>query len=276
MRRPTLAILICSIAAALFAASPPKTASFTWNPLAPGLELATIPAGRMASGAPGQLNVLRVDPRRAKLTVALASEVHGKPRTAAEWCRTAHLAAAINLGMFQTDQLSNVGYLRHGSHLNNPRWNADNAVLAFGPSAPTAPPVMWIDRDKTNPAPSTTGYNVVVQNLRLIARDRRNVWSENGRRWSEAALAVDSRNRLLFLFTRAPWSMRELNQLLLQLPLDVAGAMHLEGGPEASLSIHSGGVNLDLAGSYESGFWPDDSNTKQWPIPNVLGVSAEK
>jgi hypothetical protein len=228
----------------------------------------------MASGAPGQLYVLRVDPRTAKLTVALASEGDAKRRTAAEWCRTARLAAAINVGMFQADGLSNVGYLRHGSHVNNARWSSDNAVLAFNPSNPGAPPVLWIDRDKTSPNGHVAGYDVVVQNLRLITRDRRNVWSESGRRWSEAALAVDSKDRLLFIFSRAPWSMRELNRLLLDLPLDVAGAMHLEGGPEASLSIHTGGINLDLAGSYESGFWADDSNVKQWPIPNVLGVSS--
>jgi hypothetical protein len=48
--------------------------------------------------------------------------------------------------------------------------------------------------------------------------------------------------------------------------------MHVEGGPEASLSIHVPGLDLDLAGSYETGFLPDDSNREQWPIPNVLGV----
>jgi len=52
--------------------------------------------------------------------------------------------------------------------------------------------------------------------------------------------------------------------------------MHLEGGPEASLSIHADGVDLDLAGSYETGFWPDDSNVRQWPIPNVIGVMRAK
>lgn len=49
--------------------------------------------------------------------------------------------------------------------------------------------------------------------------------------------------------------------------------MHVEGGPEASLSIHTGGVDLDLCGSYETGFNENDSNTHQWAIPNVLGVA---
>jgi hypothetical protein len=48
--------------------------------------------------------------------------------------------------------------------------------------------------------------------------------------------------------------------------------MHLEGGPEASLSIHAAGVDLDLSGSFETGFSENDANVRQWPIPNVLGV----
>jgi hypothetical protein len=52
--------------------------------------------------------------------------------------------------------------------------------------------------------------------------------------------------------------------------------MHLEGGPEVSLSIHVPGLDLDLAGSYETRFRPDDSNRHQWPLPNVLGVLREE
>ena len=70
--------------------------------------------------------------------------------------------------------------------------------------------------------------------------------------------------------------MHEFNELALNLPLNIAGAMHLEGGPEASLSIHTGGIDLDLSGSYETDFWPDDSNHRQWPIPNILGVLRQK
>ena len=70
--------------------------------------------------------------------------------------------------------------------------------------------------------------------------------------------------------------MRDFNALLLQLPLDIAGAMHVEGGPEASLSVHGGGINLDLMGSYETGFFESDDNHRQWPIPNVIGVVAAK
>lgn len=134
---------------------------------------------------------------------------------------------------------------------------------------------LWLDLDDPKAQQQVAGYDV-LQNLRLITTNRKNVWAANNRHRSEAALAIDAEGRLLFLFSRASYSMREWNALLLRLPLKIAGAMHLEGGPEASLSIHAGGVDLDLAGSYETGFWADDSNQRQWPIPNVLGVLRDK
>jgi Phosphodiester glycosidase len=243
----------------------------SWRSIQPGTELAILTPEAKASGP---LHVVRVEARRAKVGMALSSEAKVPARTAGEWCRKARLAVAINAGMFQTDQRSNVGYLRHGRHLNNKRWNDYRSVLAVNPKGESLPAVLWLDRETSQTDPRLGDYGVVVQNLRLIARSRRNVWSPSVKRWSEAALAVDSQGRLLFLFSRAPYAMRDFNAMLLALPLDVVAAMHLEGGPEASLSIHAPGIDLDLAGSYETGFLPDDSNHRQWPIPNVLGVAA--
>ena len=258
MRRATFAALFC--AAGLSAQE------VAWKNIQRGVDFASIPAGRMASGAPGTLYVVRVDPRVAKIGVGIALEGQASAQTAAAWCRSSGFAVAINLGMFQNDQRSNVGYLRHGAHVNNARWNDYRA--AVGINRKSKP--LWLDLDGTHKR--FESFDIVVQNLRLITTKRKNVWAPSDRRWSEAALAIDGEGRLLFLFTRAPWSMRDFNDLLLKLPLGVAGAMHLEGGPEASLSIHVPGLDLDLAGSYESGFFADDTNVRQWPIPNVLGV----
>jgi hypothetical protein len=87
-------------------------------------------------------------------------------------------------------------------------------------------------------------------------------------------VAIDREGRLLFLFTRAGLSMHDLMEQILSTSLGVVRAMHVEGGPEASLSIHAGGVDLDLAGSYETGFFEDDTNGRQWELPNVLGVGT--
>ena len=275
MRLPAPMLLLC--AAALLRSGAPRAVAdpeVSWRTLQPGVELASIPAGTMPSGKAGLLYVVRVDAERAKVGAGIASEGKTGPQTAGEWCRASRFAVAINLGMYQTDQRSNVGYLRHGRHVNNRRWNSYRSAVAINPSKASLPPVLWLDLEPSKPDPRLAEYDIVVQNLRLISKDRKNVWSRSDRRWSEAALAIDSRGRLLFLFSRAPYVMRDFNDLLLKLPLDVAGAMHVEGGPEASLSIHVPGLDLDLSGSYETGFLSDDSNAQQWEIPNVLGVAS--
>jgi uncharacterized protein YigE (DUF2233 family) len=100
-----LALIVCLLAGS-------ANAAVSWRAIQTGVEYATI----------GTLHVVRVDPARAKVQVALSSELGVAPRTAAEWCRTRKLAVAINAGMFQTDHRSNVGYLRHGKHVNHRRW----------------------------------------------------------------------------------------------------------------------------------------------------------
>ena len=70
--------------------------------------------------------------------------------------------------------------------------------------------------------------------------------------------------------------MHDFNAAVLSMPLGVVKAMHVEGGPEASLSIHAGGVDLDLMGSYETGFTEHDDVAEPWQIPIVTGVAAAK
>lgn len=255
----TLALLITTtIAIAVHAQT------IAWKTLQPGVELATI--------APGPLYVVRVDPSRAKLAAGIASEQKTEPKTAAEWCRTSRFAVATNLGMFNDDHRTHTGYLRNGAHVNSKRWNDYRSVVALLPIVSSRPASLWLDLSSSTPPPIVDQYQLVVQNLRLIAGGRRNVWAASEKRWSEAALAIDSIGRLLFLFSRAPFTMRDFNKRILDLPLDVQQAMHLEGGPEASLSIHVPGFDLDLCGSYETGFVENESNRDQWPLPNALGI----
>jgi hypothetical protein len=96
-----------------------STPNVRWKLLQPGVDLAVITLNPGNAQPSSSLYAVRVDPDRARLQVALASEMRSGSRTAAEWCRTTPLSVAINVGMFQSDQSSNVGYLRHGRHLNH-------------------------------------------------------------------------------------------------------------------------------------------------------------
>jgi hypothetical protein len=78
------------------------------------------------------------------------------------------------------------------------------------------------------------------------------------KKWSEAAIAADAEGRIWFVHSRAPFSMHEFNEKLIA--LGVVRAMHVEGGPEASLSVKDIG---DFEGSYETNFREDDKNREQ-------------
>jgi len=267
--------LIAGLAIGLLAASAAE--GIEWKPLVPGVSYAEIRTNPPDVDGEARLHVVRIDPARAELRAVMASEHDGKRRRARDWCLDFGLAVAINLGMYQQDRLSNVGYARNGEHVNNAHWASTyKSVLGFGPKPDVSPAALIVDLDEEGSHEQLDGYGTVVQNLRLLKSPGRNVWSKQERRWSEAAIAIDGEGRILFLFSREPYTMWDFNRMLLSTPLDVKRAMHAEGGPEASLSIHAGGVDLDLSGSFETGFNENNDNPRQWSIPNVLGVKSPR
>jgi uncharacterized protein YigE (DUF2233 family) len=246
--------------------------------LAPFQTIATgVEYGRVELAPKDVVDVIRVDPAHAKLQAVMASAVDKKSRTAAAWCDKAKLVAAINLGMYLDDMLSNVGHAHVGEHVNQRRWNSKyQSALALDPKKPGLPRAVLLDLDAPGAKERLEDYTTVVQNLRLIAAPGRNVWKQQSRRWSEAAVAMDKEGRILFLHARTAHSMYDFNRLLLASPLGVVNAMHVEGGPVTNFSVHSKTVKLDENGSYESDFFENgEAGSGQWEIPNVLGVVSE-
>jgi hypothetical protein len=251
----------------------PTPGAPSWRTLQSGVEYAAIDQGLIPDLGKELLHVVRVDPNKATLRMALASETKGSPQPAHAWVQQQGLLVAINAGMYQTDHRSNVGHLQHGDHVNNAGWSTQyQAALGFDPREKGLPPAIFVDLDEPGARERLAPYRSVVQNLRLIKGDGKNVWKPSARRWSEALVAADKEGRILFIFCRAAFDMHALNERLLALPLGITRAMHVEGGPEASLSILAPGLKLDLAGSFETGFNENDGNNAQWAIPNMLGV----
>ncbi len=243
-----------------------------WKALAGGVEYATFRLAEKPAHGDGLLHAVRVDPSKVELAFGLAS-VDGEARTAGAWADRAGFAVVMNAGMFAPDHRTNEGRLVDGAHVNSARWKPTyRSVLLFNPRSKDVPAAALADRDAPGFEALAAKYGSLVQNLRLVKGEGASVWKPNGRRWSEAMLAQDRAGRLLFLFTRTPFEMAELNRLILALPLGVVRACHAEGGPEASLSIRTKALTLDLAGSFETGFNENDGNAGQWPVPNVVGV----
>jgi Phosphodiester glycosidase len=268
MRTRFFLVLLAGLFASGSRAGGPLAAT-GWTTLAKGVEYRTFVLEPGAK-APGTLHVVRIDAATARLALGLASRDKRGKRTTRQWCRDLGAVAVINAGMFQHDDVSNVGRLVNDDHVNQRAWNDYRSALVFGPSDPKAAPARLLDLDGGHDAAAP--YRSVVQNLRLIKAPGRSVWKSTGRAWSEAAVAQDDAGHVLFLFSRAGYEMTAWTKLVLDLPLHVTAAMHVEGGPEASLSLCTASPALHLAGSFETGFNANDANPAQWPIPNVLAV----
>lgn len=247
----------------------PDTPVGAWTTLAPGVEHAWFRFDPPPELGCNRLDVVRIDPSKAHM-VAYLEHVDGLgSRTARDWCGRDGSIVVTNLGMYHPDG-RHVGYQRRGDVVDPSEVASDyRSVLVSGPRKPGLPGADVVDLEGS-PA-DLVDWDFVSQNLRLIAEPGRNMWAEQDRRWSEAALGQDGAGRILLLHTRAAFSMAELNRRLLALPLDVRQAMHLDGGPPASLSICAPAFELDVAGGFETGVF-GDSEVGQWELPNVLAV----
>lgn len=247
-----------------------------WQLLAPGMELKRLKPRTPNSTSDSPIIILRIDPNLWELEFVGVGTTHEMAgHTARVWCQLHGLTAATNAGMFDTDGKTHLGYLRYREQALNKNQNQYQSVAAFDPRDPERLPgfhIFDLDAQETKLESVVKDYASAVQNLRLIKRPGLNQWGRQGKKWSEAALGEDSSGRILFIFSRAPFSMHDLNQELLSAGIGLVAAQHLEGGPEAQLYVQAGSAELEMFGSYETSFKQDDSNAIAWPVPNILGV----
>lgn len=257
----------------------PQKSSPQWKQLTSGMEMLELNAKIPNSIGDSKITVVRIDTRNWELVFAGISQYEEeRGKTAREWCEIHHLTLAINAGMFATDYETHVGYLKYRDHINSSHVNTYQSVLAFDPhKGKGLPPFQIYDLDKRVTIQTILkDYNSVIQNLRLIKKPGINVWKQQERAWSEAAIGEDKEGRILFIFSRSPFSMYDLNKELLESGIGIVAAQHLEGGPEAQLYIKVADFELEMFGSYETSFNEDDKNTEAWPIPNVIGLRLRR
>ena len=268
------ALFFLATSFALFRATDARSAP-DWQVLSPGMELRFASIRRVNTKENARITILRIDAHLWELQATGASSTgESDNHTAREWCEAQGLTAAINAGMFKTDGKTHVGFMRFREQTNNGKANNYQSVAAFDPHKSNLAPFRIFDLDTPQVTVQSVlkDYDSAVQNLRLIKHPGSNQWSEQDRMWSEAALGEDNAGRLLFIFSRTPLSMHDLNDEMLAAGIGIVAAQHLEGGPEAQLYVHAGSFKLEQFGSYETSFRENDSNPAPWPIPNVLGV----
>jgi hypothetical protein len=254
------------------AAAPPDQ---FWTRLEPGLDLGLFPSPRPSSAGDSVIRVLRIDPERFELTLLNASATKDKlPLTAKQWCQRFGCIAGINASMFQADISTSISLMRTGGHVNNPRLTKDRAILAFDRLTRDVPPVLMIDRDCDDLDALAGKYGTLVQSIRMLSCKGKNVWAQQPQRWSTAAVGIDKKGRVLFIHVRSPFTTHDLVNILTELPLGLARAMYVEGGPEAQLFIGAGRRDEEFVGTYDIPFY--DSDDRARPVPNVIAVTRKR
>ncbi len=243
-----------------------------WRPLEPGLDFGTFEAPRASRSGDSLIRVLRVDPARFALRLLNASDPgQGGLLTPREWARRHDLVAVINASMYQADYRTSVSLMRTRDHVNNARLSKDRAVLAFDPLGDDLPPVQIIDRECQDFNALKGRYATLIQSIRMISCDRRNVWALQERSWSTAAIGTDAEGRALFIHVRSPYPTHDLIAMLLELPIDLRRAMYTEGGSEAQLYVRAAGVEHQFSGMTEV-LGEGEGSPHGRPVPNVVGV----
>jgi hypothetical protein len=254
--------------------------SIMWTNLDEGLELARFDRGTPKSSDSSSITILRVDPGRYEFRLLSKAQLSLKAGLSArEWCEEHGLAAAINAGMYLKDYTTHVGYMKAGEYVNNPRIvrHDYHSAAAFGPLHDSLPPFRIYDLDEIEMDVVIASYESVVQNLRLIKRPGINRWQQKPDTvFSEVALGEDLSGRVMLIFSDAPYTMYDFNELLLSLPISLQCAQYLEGGHEAQLGIRAGESDIELAGHGRHKLWDSASDLGGLPIPNVIGVVKKK
>ena len=274
-----LAGALSAVALAALSASPapsggvhraaPEEGVAPWVALEPGLEYALF-EGPPSDVGDRKIAVVRIDPARFELKLLNASAPgEGERRTARDWAYRTGASAAINASMYQEDYRSSVSLMRTRDHVNQRRVSKDKAVLAFDPLVSGVAPVRIVDRSCEDLGQAEKRYGTLVQSIRMISCERRNVWAPSERRFSTAAIGIDGRGRILFIHAQTPWPVNALVEALLTLPIDVARAMYVEGGPEAQIYARAGAREVERVGGFE-GAARAAQNPKAWPVPNVI------
>jgi len=245
-----------------------------WITLEPGLEYGVFSSPTRSDSGDSKIRILRIDPGRFELRLmnASASE-HGLALTPRDWATRNGLVAAINASMFQVDRRTSVSLMKSKAHTNSPWLSKDKAVLAFDRLDDSVPPVQIIDRQLQDFDTLKDKYETLVQSIRMVSLDGRNVWAPREQRWSTAAIGIDRRGRVLFIHVRSPYTTHELIDVLLQLPIDLRNAMYVEGGPQAQMYVHAGEREYELVGRIDTAFLDSDDTSPAWPVPNVIGVA---
>jgi hypothetical protein len=245
-----------------------------WKQLQPGLELGSFIPALKSKLDDSIVRILRIDLKYFEFRLLNASaQAKSERKSAKDWVLGNGLVAGINASMYQKNNLTSVSYMKTHDHINSAWVSKDRAFLAFDPMDKTKPSAKLFDRDCENFEKVRQQYKSLIQSIRMVSCKGENVWAQQEKKWSTAAIGMDSKGRMLFIHARSPYSTHDFINILLTLPIDLKRAMYVEGGKDAQLYINTGKDEFEFLGNYTTAVDGTNGNSIAWPVPNLVGIA---
>jgi len=239
----------------------------------PGLELGSFAPAFQPKSGDSSVKVLRIDLKYFEFRLLNASSQIGNERKSVkDWVVHHGMVAGINASMYQKNNLTSVSFMKTDDHINSTWVSKDRSFLAFDPKDKALPQAKIFDRDCDDFKNVREQYRSLIQSIRMVSCKGKNVWTQQEKKWSTAAIGMDSKGRMLFIHARSPYSTHDFINLLLALPIDLKRAMYVEGGKDAQLYINTGKDEFEFLGNYTTAVDSAKGNSIAWPVPNVVVI----
>lgn len=244
-----------------------------WEKLEPGLELGSFVPRQKSQLGDSIVRVLRIDLKHFEFRLLNASaQNHHQRKSVKDWVLEHGLVAGINASLYQKDNLTSVSFMKTRDHTNSTWVSKDRTFLAFDPKDKSLPKVKLFDRDCEDFEKVRKQYSTLIQSIRMVSCNGKNVWVQQNKKWSTAAIGMDSKGRILFIHARSPYTTHDFINILLKLPIDLKRAMYVEGGKDAQLYANTGKDEFEFLGNYSTAIDSTNSNSIAWPVPNIVGI----
>lgn len=256
----------------------PVQTKVSWQELEEGLLLARFVYPDQEDNDPKKLIVLQIDPHFFQFKLLSASETGRELQTLGSWAETYGLQAVINASMFWKDRETSTGFMKNFEHQNNSKIHPDyGAFLLFNPKDKDLPEVQVLDLSQREDATEyIQNYNTAIQNYRLISAERENAWmhSTDKEKHSAAAIGQDLEGKIYFILSPRQYTLKHLNEILLQLPIALQQTLFVEGGATAGLHVRTKKLADEWHGDPDNNLLTNKAG-KFFKVPNVIGIKRK-
>lgn len=250
----------------------------TWLSISDGLSMIELDAPKKSILGDSKITVIKIDPKYFDFNLLTATE-HGIPLTAKEWADTFQMNIVFNASMYElTKPLISRAFLKNFNHHNNSEVNPNyNAMIAMNPLDTNKHNECAILDLKCEPWDNVkTNYHCYAQGMRMIDCNGGPMdWNKKKQSCSMLVAAVDPYNNFYLIFSRSPYTHNEMITFMQKMPYELSNAIYLEGGPETSIYMKFGDLEIKKVGSYVSQTYPNDDNLDFWRLPNVIGLKKK-